>query len=193
MLGVESLAPGRVVIRLVVQTGRRSSGGSSASCAPGSRPRSTRPGIALAVRVALTASPPPRWSDATVVVILHLPARGRARSASGSGSRRRGEARGADPRRGRHASDAEPRRPTAPPEPRRRSSPDPSPSVVVEEPVELEVEPPELRDRLGKTRGVFAARSRGPQGSTTRPGTSSRRRCCSPTSACRPPSGSSTT
>ena len=55
----------------------------------------------------------------------------------------------------------------------------------VEQPVR---ERPRLRDRLGKTRAAFsgcAVRSPAGARSTTRPGTTSRRRCSSPTSACR--------
>ena len=68
------------------------------------------------------------------------------------------------------------RRPS--PRPRRRSNPRSSPQL----------RRARLRDRLGKTRAAFAGYLGSLTGharpSTTRPGTSSRRRCCSPTSAC---------
>ena len=62
----------------------------------------------------------------------------------------------------------------------RRSSDEEAGGVVVEE-------RPRFRDRLGKARaalaGALAGRPRAGPASTTRPGTTSRRRCCAPTSA----------
>ena len=158
-------------------------------------------GIAVAVgvgrsRTASTAAPPrsPAVSiaarcHALLVVILifvlavALVARRARPVAAGRSAEARRTPAAAAPARGRRRPDATAPSRAATRRARGRSSRGAggrAPSAEV-----AESEAPRLRDRLGKTRAAFArslARAAAGARSTTRRGTSSRRRCCSPTS-----------